>query len=279
MRISKLMLIALLPHFMTSEAGAAEREVYVYTVDQFEGHPGACQEGESFNDRSYREGRVLYDAAGRWGMKRMHYTNNHVNFRDWADSSQDGWGKDHIGADRADVGMLVTHGGTSCSGEHVRFLMGDTAASCDLYAANSSSNDIEWGDLDLNVVILATCESVQKCSFENSNLKGGAKNLNIINGYHGTMIGTIAQRNRFRDNYVDVSRYSGVGNNWVTGVTKFKLILRDICATSIVFGKTQADRDYIFDNGGLEDWKINTATNKTAFYYIEGCDPAHGEKL
>lgn len=246
---------------------------------------GACggdDVTEGFNQTDY-----LRDAMVTWGWDRTSlYANAGVDFQDIADVNVDANGDDAAdpsGIDSADVGMIYTHGNyDGCTSDTSRstISMGSNAAACTVSnGTTSSSNDVDWGDTDLNVMIITTCNSLQLCVFEDGGYFTNSDSLGIVLGFHGTAYDSGTHTNNF-ENFVDSSRYDGVGDNWVDKLTRRPIGAdNDECGVAVVYGATTSDRDNIYNNGGLQDWKTVTATGTAAMYFISGCDPDTGNEL
>ncbi len=239
----------------------ADDEGAIYVQGSFDHVEGCGGDPLSWH---FSMGNYLYAKFGSWGFDRRIYEYDvEVEFIDLADSSEDPFGADHVspnGIDTADVGFIYTHGSFRCDPwEHrTRITMGsswrDNECRLDI-GKDSSSNDVDFGDKDLNVLILDTCFSLQKCVWDDGQYYVNGSKLNAILGFHGISYDGQRHYNHFKD-YVDSSRYNGVGDNWVDDMTDLlPLANKEECAVAVVFGATSTDRDHIFNNAGLQDWK------------------------
>ena len=271
------------------EAAQAAWEAKINYVNNHSGS-GACG-GDNF---TYGDDEASYmnSKLDLWGYSETSIiSNGGVDHRDWTDIDEHVDGLDHVspnGTDHADIGFLYTHGGHICdsgSDEYVsKYQMGDDTwysdpQSCHVWVGSrSGTNAVQWGDTDLNAVIVDACESVHKCVWEN----GGYGRLDFGNfsallGFHGVSYDSLNHKNHFKD-YMDGVRYNGLGDDWVSDMTKFWGFNHDECATVVAYGATKADRDLIYDYGGMTDFKPRTG-NSTTFYFINNCNPYDGEKL
>jgi hypothetical protein len=266
----------------------ADDEAVVGHVDKFGGGDRCCSDCNNLswgNDcSSHLKGKL-----NGWNFDRVTYHyNKGIDFEDWADKDEHSKGEDHKandGVDSADVGYIYTHGSRLCdAGDNTyrsRFKMGDSRNNrpCDVrYGNKGSVTDAEWGDTDLNMLILDACQTVHWCVAKHGGYYRFAKgNLSIINGWHGISHDSRKNTRRFK-RYVDNSKTSGVGDNWVDDLTDLKWG-DDVCATSIVYRDSKSEANSLFDHGGLKDWKTPGSHNKLYFYYWEGCDPDGGEEL
>ena len=84
------------------------------------------------------------------------------------------------------------------------------------------------------------------------------------------------------EDFVDNSRYQGIGDNWVDYMTQLPGGAGgndDECATVVTFPEDCEDDDYIFFNGGIQDWKTPGDHTDTVYHYINNCDPGGGNPL
>ena len=267
-----------------ADALAIDREVKAYFVDDFDG-AGAC----GGNDLSwgYDSADYLRDLALQWNWSSsLLYGDLLTDFEDVADVDEDPDGADHNtsrGFDEADVAMLYSkggYGGCSAGTAFSSFMMGDNSGECSVtYGTANSDNDVHWGDLDLNIVIIDTPNSLRKCVAMEPSYYGGENNFSLYLGYHGIVWDSSSHTNRFED-YVDCSELDGAGDNWVDLMTSRPIGWdNDECATAIAYGVTEADADYIYDYTGLADWKVPTTNSASWFYSIGGCNASGAEVL
>lgn len=268
-------------------AAAVDREARIYYVEDFDG-AGAC--GGDDLSWGYDTGDYLRDAALSWSwVSSLLYGNASTDLVDIADADEDSLGADHLSAgfDEGDVAMVYTHGGFGgCSTDDAwsSFKMGDDNGDedryCNVYHATANAgNDVWWGDLDLNMVIADTCNSLRECVANDGSYFAGENNFSLYLGYHGLSWDSSGHANRFED-YVDTSRNDGAGDNWVVEMTSRPIGWNnDECATAISYGATESDADYTFDYGGLADWKVPSSHSSAWFYYIGGCNAEGAEEL
>jgi len=178
-----------------------------------------------------------------------------------ADRSLDSDGDDHIanyGWDTHDLAFLYSHGGKSCSSEYSSVKMGRGTDQCKLYIGKDySGNDAWWGGgqsggSDLNIAIIDTCQSVHKCVWAGGGYRNNSGSFGALLGFHGESYDSSTHTGNFED-FVDMSRYDGLGLNWVTEMTEFYGVNEDECATVVTIGSTSSDRNNIYNNGGLQD--------------------------
>lgn len=265
-------------------ADAAGNEATIYYVNDHSS-AAACG-GDSF---SWGDDTAWYlsDKLNAWSWDRVYLHGNlWVDFKDFADRSIDragADGDDPDGIDSADLGFIYTHGtsgGCSAGNAYSRLNMGDDAFTCNVkYGKKSSRNDVEWGNTDLNIMILDACRTLQKCVFDNGGYFVAEKDLAALLGFHGISYDSASHTNHF-ENFVDDSRWNGLGDNWVDDMT-YQWIGwdNDECGTAVVFGSDSSDGDRIFQWGGLQDWKVISSHLRSWFYYISGCNPGSGDKL
>jgi hypothetical protein len=264
---------------------SALKEATLYYVNTHSSSSGGCS-GSNF---SWGDDTVDYlaDKLDGWGWDRVYeHSNQWLDFRDVADVDEDSGGNDSAdpaGVDSADLGMVYSHGGVSGCDEDAAYSymkMGDAATECKVrYGALSSQNDVWWGDTDLNIMIIDTCKSLQKCAFDDQAYFVASNNMGALLGFHGISYDSRNHTNNFED-FVDDSRYNGLGDNWVDEMT-YRWIgwNNDECGTAVTFGATESDCDFVYQWGGLEDWKSISSHAHARFYYIEGCNPDGGNKL
>ncbi|TMQ03930.1 MAG: hypothetical protein E6J90_11815 [Deltaproteobacteria bacterium] len=271
----------------TASAGAIDRDAHIYYVEDFDG-AGAC--GGDDLSWGYDSTDYLRDATVSWGWaSSVLYGNQGTDFQDIADVDEDANGADHLsgGFDAADVAMLYSHGGYGgCSTDDAwsSFKMGaangNSAAFCTAFLGTSNAgNDIHWGDTQLNMVIVDTCNSLRKCVANDASYYMGEGNFSLYLGYHGISWDGSGHTNRF-ENYVDSSELDGAGDNWVDEMTSRPIGWdNDECATAISYGANESDADYTYDFGGLGDWKVPSSHTSSWFYYIGGCNAEGAEEL
>lgn len=217
---------------------------------------------------------------------------------DHDDISEDG---DEVsgGIDYVDIGMVSGHGfctsgdvGCYATGENPQncyygadknystLVMGDSDASC-YVGYGSTDNEVNWGDGDLNVLILAACQSLQWClyakgAYDHDIVSG---NLFALLGAHGSYEDSWFAHEDFKD-FVDDTRYNYIGVNWVTAMTAtWPGSDDDMCPIAITFGGSAMDALMIGLNAGLDDWYDPGDQSESSIFYHEGCDPGGGPAL
>lgn len=269
------------------DAAAIEREARIYYVEEFDG-AGAC--GGDDLSWGYDSTDYLRDAALSWSWSSsLLYPDALTDLQDIADADEDSLGADHLSAgfDEGDVAMLYSHGGYGGCSDDVpwsSFVMGDDNGDEDRYCsvflgAANAGNDVWWGDTDLNMVIVDTCNSLRECVAMDGSYYAGEDNFSLYLGYHGISWDRSGHTSRFED-YVDTSELDGAGDNWVDEMTSQPIGWdNDECATGISYGANESDADYTFDYGGLGDWKVPSSHTSSWFYYIGGCNASGADEL
>lgn len=262
----------------------AEKEATLYYVDNHSG-AGACGGGNfTWADDT---AEYLRDSFNLWNFAQVSlYSNAWLDFRDIADQDEDPAGRDAVdpaGIDSADVGFIYSHGFRSaCDGVDHDFSgiqMGDNNTTCGVrYGRYNNGNDAWFGDEDLNILIVDTCHSVDRCVWDDFAYTNTSDNMGALLGFHGISYDSSKHTDHMED-FVDSSRYNGLGDNWVSMLTDLRPgSNNDECATAVVYGATRADINFIFDRGGLDDWKTVTG-DRSVFWYIKGCNPAGSRTL
>lgn len=205
----------------------------------------------------------------------------------WGDSSLVSYGHDNHGGspwhgvDDEDVALFYGHGTRSCSGGkfYSSILMGDDYANQCNHYLGKQVNSTRWGDDDLNIVILDTCQSMHKCVADNGGYWVGENRMMTIMGYHGISYDSLVHTWDFED-FVDQSRNDGIGDNFLDETVRTPSgANNDTCPAAFVYGATEADRSYIYQFGGLKDWKTITSHSKATYFYMKNCDPLDGATL
>lgn len=268
----------------STTAASASDEATLYYVNDFDG-ANAC----GGSDLSWGDDTVGYLSSKlqTWNFDSVYYHGNlWLDHQDVTDVTEDSDGWDHNGPhgiDSADIGMMYSHGGYDCSPDHFSTVkMGDGVNSdeCTYHFSDEiSGNDAWWGDTDLNALIIDTCFSTQWCVWNNSALYTADGNFAALLGFHGISSDRSSHTNNF-ENFVDDSRYNGLGDNWVDDMTRRPLGSdNDECAVAVIYDDNASDADFIYDFMGLDDWKTPGTHNASYYYYISGCDPASGKVL
>jgi hypothetical protein len=82
------------------------------------------------------------------------------------------------------------------------------------------------------------------------------------------------------EDYVDSSRYSGLGENWLAERVVWESgDNTDQCPTVAVFGSSSSLRHNLFYNGGLDDHLDTGSHTGGSYFYLSGCDPINGPEL
>lgn len=287
MRIKFSSVVLLVGVYSLSKNAMADDEGVAYTMGNFSGYDDACG-GSNFTWHAATTNHLITAMSATWSFDRVSsFSHQGVNQIDMADVNEDPHGVDHVspnGLDTFDVAMLYSHGSSTCSSSNYSsgFKMGNSAGDneCTLtLGANYSLNDMWMGDTDLNIMIIDTCQSLQKCVWDHSGYYANGNELNAILGFHGNSKDSSAHTSHFQS-YVTSSGTSGLGDNWVDEMTDTSLAAdNEECAIAITYGATSADRNYIYNNAGLNDWKTVTSQSSSAYYYISGCDPKSGPIL
>lgn len=272
-----LALIGLAP-----DTAEAAKEGTLYYVNDFDGSL-AC----GGSDLRYGDDTVGYlrDKLDSWSFDSVYYGGNtFLDFPDVTDPDIVASGDDNVatrGVDSADVGMLYSHGSYSCgTNDHSSVVMGDNRSTCRMeYGSGSTANDSWWGDTDLNVMIIDTCLSAQYCAWNAGGYYHVDGNFAMLLGFHGISYDSNRHTNNFED-FVDDSRFNGLGDNWVDEVTRRPLGSdNDECAVAVVYEDTASAADSTFDFMGFDDWKTPGSHTASYYYYINNCDPRSGKQL
>ena len=274
-----------------AQAAQADDEGMVYYVNLFAGdNPGEDRCGDaSTDDLSWGDDNAGYLLAymNIWSFDRVEYHyNTGADWRYFADEDEDADGEDDVldrGVDTGDVAFIYSHGGAVCDGDYFSaILMGDSSGTneCFLDFGDYAGNDVEWGDTDLNMIILNACQSLQLCVFEGANgIQYDTGSLVIINGFHGYSWDGSTHYGNFQD-YVENSRTANVGDNWVDFMSEEDISgSDDECGVCVIFKDTETAADDVYNNGGIQDWKTPGSHNQTYYYYQDGCNPAGGPEL
>ncbi len=269
-------------------AFAVYREGYVSHVSKFN-ETGRCDcedKGKDCDNINYCAGEYthLRDKLNTWGYDVVKsQTNMGVEFWEWADINRDGDGRDHYstGVDGHDIAFICTHGGIVCQSGNYRssILLGDGSEECNLDYGLWSGNDVDWGDTDLNYVIIDACQSAQKCVFDNggyssSNMR--SEDMGMLLGFHGSSFDNSTHRTHFQT-FVNNTYSNNLGDEWVDQMTDFNSG-DDECGTAVVWADTSAHADTIYNSGGFFDY-ISYGSGIRKYYYIDNCDPYNGNKL
>ncbi|NVB42774.1 hypothetical protein G6O69_33440 [Pseudenhygromyxa sp. WMMC2535] len=278
-----LSLLALSAALLASGPADAAKEGTLYYVNDFDG-PDAC----GGSDLSWGDDTVghLNDKLDDWSFDTSYYHGNlWLDFRDVADVDEDANGEDEVanrGIDSADIGMMYSHGSKLCSGGNYysSVLLGDDSSTCRLrYGSSYAGNDAWWGDTDLNAMIVDTCYSAQLCAWNNDAYYNVDGNFAALLGFHGISSDGRSHTNNFED-FVDSSRYNGLGDNWVDDLTRRPIgSNNDECAVAIIYADNLSDANFIYDYMGFDDWKSPGSHTVSYYYYINGCNPNGGNQL
>ncbi len=212
---------------------------------------------------------------------------NSVNVYDFREASMMTDGHDETdpsGSDFADVIFFSGHGSHTCSASahYSQIWMGSMGDKMDPTCDPQLQQEMRLGDAggDANVMILASCESAQRCVFiagGYSAIHAGTTEFNVHNGFHGTSWDNLANDGWYGD-YATSAEFEGIGDDWVDWLTDTPWG-DDQCATSIVWGASSATVTDIFNHGGFKDFHVSALIGVGAFYYMSPCNPGNGEAL
>lgn len=279
--------------FILSPAKANDEGV-IYSIGEFNSaaHQYACGNSKSGDFTWYVSTTSNYQHYwNTWDFDRAtSYTDSQVYFDRLADQGQDGIGQDHsfVGADSHDIAVVYSHGNATCS--HFPLptywsttVMGNSGQSCDFRYGNPSTawgfNDAFWGNTDVEWMILDACHSLDRCvHFQYAGYPGGylginSPNLSGILGYTNCSTDSFVHA-LSTDVFVSTSRYNGMGDNWVDDMTILWPNDPDAsneCASAIIYGDNQNDRNYIYNWAGFQDRKTPTSSSKNHLYFNENC--------
>jgi hypothetical protein len=241
----------------------------------------------------------LYDVFKKWtddgcwdaASKKK---NQEVDGVDFLDATKYGGGYDDhagIGCDSGDVCFLSTHGGAdwgSTSTSEVYWVMGDSSYEC-----RPSSKDMLYGNTasgrtgDTEILIVDACKSGQLGVWNGTNVSlqsgffefvNSTSTLSTYLAYHGLA----PDRYAFIDEYAEDVYSDGVGIDWLLEafVSGNMADDQDTCPVAVVFGSSSANRDLMFEWGGMADRKnTGTRTAGASYYFLEGCDPEGGNPV
>lgn len=226
--------------------------------------------------------------TGSWGAA-YKKKEKYVDGIDFTDAARPSGGSDSVnatGCDSADVCFLSTHGGASWSGaasaSEVHWTMGDSSYDC-----SPSSLDMRYGNSpgDTEILIVDACKSGQWGVWLDTSQANQTGFFNFVNSsstfstylaYHGLA----PDRYAFIDNYARDVYSDGVGTDWLAEgyVSGNMANNQDTCPVAVVFGSGSANRDLMYDWGGMADRKdTGTRTSGASYYYLIGCDPDGGD--
>ncbi len=283
---ASLISLILLSTMFVLNTYAAHQELAVFGINEFDSE---CGGGDlNYSDEFVDKVRDQFEDRGWWTFRRF---NAGVDGRDWADSSKSTWGNDASseGVDHADVGLLSTHGGSDSDSSW--YVMGDDHSGPDDTGTSECSPDTQFdiifgnGSGDLEVVILAACQTAQKGVWDNTgyfHARDRYGKLNTWLGFHGNSYDSNADSNRIKK-FAKNSFFNGLGDNWLdemywdpSGSNNTQ------CPTAIIFCENTSDCDRQFDYGGFDDrFKVTNSDVKSwsTYYYLKNCNPASGSKL
>ncbi|MBN2526965.1 MAG: hypothetical protein JXR76_11280 [Deltaproteobacteria bacterium] len=186
--------------------------------------------------------------------------------------------------DSADVGLIYSHGSYDCyetstsKKYRTTIVMGNDNDECGL-TYGTSNEEVDWGDSDLNIMVVDTCHSLQKCVYDNDGYDGSMRsgNLSIIMGFHGVSYDYYWHTAHFK-NFVDATRTEDLGEEWVDEMTDI-MWGADECATAVAWGEDTANINEVYYNSGWRDWVDPGTAGKRKYFYWEDCEPENGEIL
>jgi hypothetical protein len=297
--------------FAISRPSSAEYESVIFGVDDFNCRT-CCPYGdelsysaETADDMDTGFELINYDQT-TW------YSNGAVDGRDWTDDSRRIWGTDDddpYGTDYADVAVIISHGVSKCStstdnagGYWSDFIMGEKhgggvdrcmSSSCqdcrirtNSYYYTDGDECIEYSghmkygggapNEELNVLIMSTCQSMQKCVWDNggyAHVDDGGEALQMINGFHGDSHEAWYTPGDHKD-YVHYAESNGIGDDWVDKLTKY-----DDCAVSYVIASSESTATTFYTFGGFKDLKDTGSHNGAWIWFVGGCNPYNGPAL
>ncbi|MFN3197632.1 MAG: hypothetical protein ACE366_04280 [Bradymonadia bacterium] len=274
---------------LTAGTASAENEAVSYGIDEFSSQCGSSDLSRSITfAENFDEVFDNWISEGKWGQSSLK-TDANVDDYDWTDASKQGWGDDNDdnrGADHADVAFISTHGVSPTGGAYTSIKMGDATTSgeggndvCSVRTDNHMHFGSDGGDLE--IVILAACETGQYKVWDNGNYDGSRHRdgrLRTWLGFHGISYDTLAGR---ITDYAESSYYNGLGDNWIDEMYRNRWGSdNDECPTSIIYGESTSEMNSQHDYGGFNDRnKSGTVKNKRKIFYIDGCDPKSAPEL
>jgi hypothetical protein len=269
-----------------ASASAADYEAAVFYVDKYgKNSDDLCCDECSSLDNPETYAATVANVLDGMGYDQVEFNDNSsVDGKDWTDSGSYNWGRDEVdpqGTDFADVVFYAGHGGHHCDsyGYYSSIVMGDFDTSDSRCWANTTTNMV-FGDSggDANILLFASCRTAQYCVWDHggySRMLNG--NANIMNGFHGEGTDSLYAAAKYTE-YVSDAETSGLGDDWVD-LLSGSGISRDICATSVIYGSSRANRDNQYNNGGFMDFIGTGSHTGSTIYYMCNCDPDDGEEL
>lgn len=273
--------------------GAVANEVHTYGVANF-GGAGQCGNSDMTHSVHTATAQVVANYftslknAGQWTDVRtinnmsvradLWTDRNKVNSLDAQDTQL------NLGVDDADVMFIHTHGGHSTSAPARSWLsMGSNADNCSAVTTSHMSfgNVTSVGTGKLDIAVVKACQSgdyeVWKSGGYRTALTTTNSNFTMWNAFHGdSSCGNFVKD--YLEDYVQGSKWDGVGENWVDEAYDWGLIYDD-CPVSIVFGSSKSARTSMYANGGWKDRKATGSKTGSTIFYVRGCNPDNGIKL
>ena len=293
------------------KANATTREAVIANISKFN-EPGRCdcmkdasagkvcstgynKLGNDYAD--YLEDRVTNWYSNNSGSRVSRPTNKGVNFTEWADDEgnftpvddyYDDEGNDDAspyGVDSFDYAFLYTHGNTSGGGSSVVLGSPDDEGECNLEYGSTSTrtNDVYWGDNDLNFMMIHACQSLNFEQWQNGgydqDLIAGDE-FSMLLGFHGTVWSGPFEYIRFAS-WASGVQWNGLGEDWVVELTSMPSGSdNDNCATALVYADNEADAEALYYDTGFEDTQSShRGTRNEYFWKIVGCDPKDGAPI
>ena len=264
----------------------AEYEGATFGVENY-GGTGQCDQDHLTQCRN--DASAVSDALDALGYEQTEYSiDSNVDSSDFADSALfPAWGLDETdptGTDFADVIFFSGHGDRECSGgyHYSTIILGDSNGTnaCAFRLDTNMRLSDSGGDAD--VMILAGCQTNQKCVWEGSGydpLVWGSTQFDTLNGFHGLSWDNDTNTGWY-SSYVAAAEVSGLGDDWLDWLTDAAWYYpEDQCATTVTWGHTTGDCDLIFDDAGFKDFKDTHPIYVSKYYHISPCDPEDGEAL
>ncbi len=278
--------VALLPLYAALAGDDGNKETEAIVVTQF---TGTCS-GDNLS-YGYECSDYFLDKMETWGYTdREYYANGSgATHRRIHDADTYSTGQDHLssttpdGVDTSDVFLFYGHGGDGFDANGNKFSVASMHSSvdnsCGAFWGDGTGRDRSvWGDQDVDLVIWENCESVEYDTWQEGGLYVGTGELMAILGFHGLSYDTTQHTSDFHD-FVDTSRYSALGENWVDENTRTPTFNPDTCPISLAFGSTPTERNgYLYDRG-LDDLATPTGHNGSTVMYYPTCHPTAGAQL
>lgn len=274
---------------LVSAGARAEYEGVSFGVELYGGPSPQCSASGLNSARN--DADAVRDALSTMGYPQSeYYEDDDVDGYDFIDDAYCWWCSEDVdptGTDFADVIFFSGHGGRTCASPVWRsaISLGDstsTTNACWLSLGNMRLSNNGGDASDANVMMLSSCQSAQKCVWDNhgfDSIVSGSTQFNILNGFHGLSWDN-DDNTSWLGSYVTGAETEGLGDDWIDWMTDASFwYTEDQCATSMTWGTDSAACDLQEDHGGFMDFKITNPLNVTRYYYLSPCDPEDGEAL